>query len=45
MEDKIKELLHANNHKEKNNTHEYNVQEFWAQSKDQCKNSQVERRS
>jgi TolA-binding protein len=30
MEDKIKELLHANNNKEnKMTTHEFNIQELW----------------
>jgi hypothetical protein len=29
IEDKIEELLQANNHEEKFNTHEYNMQELW----------------
>jgi hypothetical protein len=29
MEDKIEEVLHANNHKEKMNTYDYNIQELW----------------
>jgi hypothetical protein len=31
----MEELLHANNHKEKMNTHEYHIQELWDTNKRQ----------